>query len=96
MIKPRLVCEMVNGELYEYYPFGEYVVSASGVCGGRPTFKYTRIEVAGVLDLLASGEPIEHIVKGYQGRVPQAAIDEALMLAAKALTTQVETMRAEM
>ncbi|MBI1922761.1 DUF433 domain-containing protein [Candidatus Poribacteria bacterium] len=95
MIKSKLMCEMVNGEPYEYYPLGEYIVSAPEVCGGHPTFKYIRIEVAGVIDLVASGEPIQRIVKGYQGRVSQAAIDEALMLAAEALVAQTEAMRAK-
>jgi len=43
----KLVTEMVGGEPYQYYPLGQYVVRAIGVCGGRPTFKYTRIEVKG-------------------------------------------------
>jgi hypothetical protein len=43
--KPRLVKEMYGGHPYEYYPLGNYVVAAPGVCGGRPTFKYTRIDV---------------------------------------------------
>ncbi len=72
--------EMVGGELYAYYPLGEYVVSAIGVCGGRPTFKYTRIEVAGILELLAAGDTVGEIVIGYRGRLTQAAIEEAQRL----------------
>ena len=41
----RLVTEMVGGEPYQYYPLGKHVVRAVGVCGGHPTFKYTRIGV---------------------------------------------------
>jgi uncharacterized protein (DUF433 family) len=55
----KLVREMIQGELYEYYSLGKYVVAAPGICGGRPTFKYTRIEVQVVFDLLAAGKPIE-------------------------------------
>ncbi len=51
-----------------------------GVCGGRPTFKYTRIEIAGTLERLAAGESIEHIVQGYGGRVSAEAIAEAIHL----------------
>ena len=40
----ELVYEIVGGETYEYYPLGKYVVAAPKVCGGRPTFKYTRLE----------------------------------------------------
>jgi len=43
------------GEWYEYVPLGKHVVAAPGVCGGRPTFKYTRLEVSVILDLLAAG-----------------------------------------
>jgi hypothetical protein len=44
--KLELVRETVGGEPYEYYPLGQYVVIAPGVCGGRPTFKYTRLDVS--------------------------------------------------
>lgn len=73
-----LVSEVINGELYQYYPLGEHVVRAPGVCGGRPTFKYTRIEVAGALDRLAAGEPLETVVSGYGGRLSREAMLEAL------------------
>ncbi|MBI1987585.1 MAG: DUF433 domain-containing protein [Nitrospinae bacterium] len=83
--------EIVGNEPYSYYPLGEYIVSAPGVCGGRPTFKYTRIEVAGVLERLGAGETIEEIVTGYRGRVPREALEEALRLAADALVREALT-----
>jgi uncharacterized protein (DUF433 family) len=73
-----LVTEMVGGEPYYYYPLGEHVVRAIGVCGERPTFKYTRIEITGVLERLAAGESIDDLVQGYRGRVSRAAIEEAV------------------
>ena len=76
-----LVKDLVNDELYEYYAMGNYVVRVVGVCGGRPTFKYTRIEVAGTLDRIHSGEDIDTIVEGYAGRVSREAIDEAIRIA---------------
>jgi uncharacterized protein (DUF433 family) len=76
----ELITEMVGGESYQYYPLGEHVVRAIGVCGGRPTFKYTRIEITGTLERLAAGENIDEIVVGYRGRVTQAAIIEAVRL----------------
>jgi len=76
----RLVREIVGGEPYDYYPLGDYVVRAVGVCGGRPTFKYTRIEITGTLERLAAGKSIDAIVKGYRGRVSHAAIMEAVRL----------------
>ena len=78
--KRKLVSEIVGGEPYEYYPLGDYVVRAVGVCGGRPTFKYTRIEIAGTLERLGAGESIDEIVAGYRGRVPREAIVEAVRL----------------
>lgn len=74
----KLVSEVINGELYQYYPLGEYVVRAPGVCGGRPTFKFTRIEVAGTLDRLAAGEALDAVVSGYGGRLSREAVLEAL------------------
>lgn len=78
--KDKLVTEMVGCEPYEYFPLGAYVVRAVGVCGTRPTFKYTRIEIAGTLERLAAGEELDQIVQGYRGRVPRAAILEAIHL----------------
>ncbi len=73
----KLITETVGGELYQYFPLGEYVVRAVGVCGGRPTFKYTRIEITGTLERLAAGESVDDIVAGYKGRVSGEAILEA-------------------
>ena len=76
-----LVCEMVGGEPYKYYPLGQYIVVAPGVCGGRPTFKYTRIDVRHALGLLAAGRTVEQVAHGYD--IPVAAVREALELAAQ-------------
>jgi len=40
----KLMTEMAGGELYQYYPLGKHVVRPINVCGGRPTFKYTRMK----------------------------------------------------
>jgi uncharacterized protein (DUF433 family) len=76
----ELITESVKGEPYQYYPLGEHVVRAVGVCGGRPTFKYTRIEIAGTLDRLAVGESLDAIVAGYRGRVSREAVIEAIQV----------------
>jgi len=80
----ELITEIVDGESYQYYPLGNYVVRAMGVCGERPTFKYTRIEITGTLERLAAGENMDELVKGYRGRVSREAILEAMNL----VTTQ--------
>ena len=76
----ELITEILNGEVYQYDPLGKHVVRAMGVCGNRPTFKYTRIEIAGVLDRLAAGEAIEEIVSSYRGRVSHEAVIEAVQI----------------
>ena len=73
----EFVTEQRGGETYQYVPLGQYVVRAVGVCGGRPTFKYTRIEITGALERLAGGETVEELVAGYGGRVAPEAIAEA-------------------
>ena len=76
----KVINEVVGGEPYCYLPLGQHVVQAVGVCGGRPTFKYTRIEVAGVLDRLAHGDAVDDLVEGFCGRVSKDAIAEAVSL----------------
>jgi uncharacterized protein (DUF433 family) len=76
----KVMTEIIEGETYQYYPLGKHVVRAVGVCGGRPTFKYTRIDIAGTLDRLAAGESLEEIVAGYRGRVSREAIIEAIQI----------------
>jgi uncharacterized protein (DUF433 family) len=78
MEQSNLVAEIVGDEPYEYYPLGSHVVRAPGVCNGRPTFKYTRIEITGTFERLADGANIDDIVSGYRGRVSKAAIMEAI------------------
>ncbi len=92
--RQKLVREIVGGEVYEYVPLGKYIVSAKGVCGGRPTFKYTRVEVAVVLRLLAAGMSVDEIVANFGGRIPREAIEEALRWAAKLVIQQVKAVAA--
>lgn len=84
---PELVREMVGDVEYEYYPLGEFVVVAPGVCGGRPTFKYTRLEVSVILALLAAGQSIEEVVEDYAlSRLSRTAVQEAIRLAEEAFS----------
>lgn len=76
------VREQYGDGIYEYYPLGEHIVAAPGVCGGRPTFKYTRIDVRHALDCLAAGETPEQVFRSFDGRVSREAISEAQHLAA--------------
>jgi uncharacterized protein (DUF433 family) len=84
--KPTLVREQFGDDIYEYYPLGEYVVVAPGVCGGRPTFKYTRLEVSMILALLSTGDTVDELVEDYaRSRLTPEAIYEAIRLADNAL-----------
>lgn len=83
----ELVQEIVGGEPYEYYPMGEHIVRAPGVCGGRPTFKYRRIGVQNALELLSGGWTVEQISQEYD--LPVVAIQEAIELAVQAINQQV-------
>jgi uncharacterized protein (DUF433 family) len=83
--------ERVGDDTYAYYSLGEHVVIAPGVCGGRPTFKYTRLEVALILSLLAQGETVDEIIADYaDSHLSIEAIQESLLLAGEAFvqTTQ--------
>ena len=86
--------EDVGGEPYDYVPLGQHIVRAVGVCGGRPTFKYTRIEVAGALGRLASGETMESIIAGYGGRVPPEAMQEAIDLVTRSFLSSLPELTA--
>lgn len=92
--KMELVREMYGGEPYEYYPIGKYVVVAPGVCGGRPTFKYTRLEVTVVLSLIASGKTIDEVVEAYSlSNLTHEAVQEAIYLADQSLTQLAQTIQ---
>src|SRR6266851_5627417 len=78
--KRKLVNEIVGGEPYEYYPLGQHIVAAPGVCGGRPTFKYTRIDVRFILGRIAGGEDPARLVAAYRDRFSMDALEEAKRL----------------
>lgn len=85
---PQLISETYGDTVYEYYPIGQYIVAAPDVCGGRPTFKYTRLEVATILDLIAAGWTVERLIQEYdQSYLTAEAVTEAVKLAKEALLT---------
>ena len=82
---PELKHELVNGESYEYYALGKYVVMAPGICGRRPTFKYTRLETSVVLADIAAGLTIDEILADFDlSDLSREAIQEAVELANQA------------
>ena len=65
---------------------GEHVVADPRICHGKPTFKGTRIMVWQVLEDVAEGKSWDFISQvRWGGRLPLAAIAEAVRLAQGAL-----------
>ena len=58
---------------------GKYVVAARGVCGGRPTIKYHRLDARHVLTLIKTGETPRQVADEYG--IPVAAVEEVIALA---------------
>ena len=86
--------EMVDGEWYEFVPLGKNVVACPEICGGRPTFKYTRLEVSVILDLLAAGHSIKEVLRKYaHSDISAEAIKEAVQLAKNALLGKIIQVR---
>ena len=82
---PELVREIVGDTPYDYYPLGEFVVIAPGICGGRPTFKYTRLEVSTILALLREGQSVDEVAAEYEhSNLEPVAVREAIRLANEA------------
>lgn len=80
-----------DGADYNFIPIGEFIGVAPGVCGGRPTFKNTRLEVQVVLDLLENGWTIDRIAAEYhRSGVTSDAVREAVRLAGDALLSRAE------
>jgi uncharacterized protein (DUF433 family) len=75
---PEMVREIYGGEVYEYYPLGDYVVAARGVCGGRPTLKHTRMDARWVIGYLKLGRTAEDLAAAHG--VPVEAIREVVKL----------------
>jgi len=73
-----LVREVYGGDPYEYYPLGEYVVAARGVCGGRPTIKYHRLDARHIMGFLKRGDTPEEVAENYS--IPLEAVHEVIEL----------------
>src|SRR3989442_15006162 len=77
-IKLRLVRDTLHGQPYNYYPLGKYIVAAPGVCGGRPTIKYHRLDARHIIGFLERGDTPQQVARNY--RIPLAAVIEAIKL----------------
>jgi len=69
----------------ERVELGRYIVADPEICHGQPTFKGTRIMVWQVLDDVSAGRSWDFICsQRWAGRIPLAAVAEAISLAQKA------------
>src|SRR6266446_7156188 len=70
---------------------GRHIVTDPLICHGQPTFKGTRIMVWQVLDDVAEGRSWDFICNvRWEGRIPLAAVAEAVKLAQNAWLGQHE------
>jgi uncharacterized protein (DUF433 family) len=72
------VTEIYGGEEYVFLPLGKYLVAAPGVCGGRPTIKYHRLDARWILGYLKQGRSKQELAQQFA--VPLAAIEEVIAL----------------
>ena len=73
----------------ERIEMGRHIVADSLICHGQPTFKGTRIMVWQVLDDVAEGRSWDFICNvRWEGRIPLAAVAEAVKLAQRAWLEQ--------
>ncbi len=63
---------------------GRYIVSDSGICHGKPTFRGTRIMVWQVLEMVSDGYAWETIVEECHNNITKDAIAEAVKLSSEA------------
>jgi uncharacterized protein (DUF433 family) len=63
----------------------KHIVADTEICHGKPTFNGTRVLVSDILELLATDEPIERILKSYPG-LTKEMVQEALEWAAKVIS----------
>ena len=66
---------------------GRWIVADPEVCHGELTFRGTRIFVKDVLEAVARGRDWQSIREDWNESFPEAAIAEAVRLAAEALFT---------
>lgn len=74
---------------------GRYIVADPKICHGKQTFRGTRIMVADVLEMVASGMAWETIVEEWNGHITDDAITEAVGLARHAFLKQTPKSIAE-
>ena len=73
-----------------YLQIGKHLISHPRICGGRLSFRGTRIKVADILELLDSGMTLQQVASNYPGLISVEAIQEAAMLVSNGVVCEVE------
>jgi uncharacterized protein (DUF433 family) len=74
---------------------GRYIVADSKICHGKPTFIGTRIMVADVLDMVASGMDWETIIWQWHNSITEEAITEAISISRQAFVDHAQEYTVE-
>jgi uncharacterized protein (DUF433 family) len=61
----------VGRESENQAPYSDRIVRDSGICGGEPVFKGTRVTLRTVLASLAEGDSLEEILAGFPALTPE-------------------------
>ena len=69
---------------------GQYLTVYQRICGGRLTFRNTRIKVSDALEMLQTGMTPEHVAANYPELVPVEAVIEASMLVGGGVIKELE------
>jgi len=69
---------------------GQYITVDPRVCGGRLTFRNTRIKVADALEMLRAGMTPEQVAANYPELVSIEAVIEAAMLVGSGVIKELE------
>ncbi len=72
-----------------YLKVGHHLIAHPRVCGGRLTFRGTRIKVADVLEMLSSGMTPQQVASNYPGLVSVEALQEAARLVGNGVICEV-------
>ena len=73
-----------------YLQIGHHLIAHPRICGGRLTFRGTRIKVADILEMLDSGMTPQQVAFNYPGLVSVEAIQEAAMLVGNGMICEIE------
>ena len=76
-MRRKWITEEYAGEPYTYLPITEHIVNAKGICNGRPTFKFTRIEPMILLGtMIDDGWSIDDVMEKWP-QLCREAVEEA-------------------